>query len=248
MQSSLHPHHGEAPMPPDHIRFVVISDTHGKTEKLIVPPGDILLHCGDILKRGGSMMKLHKFNDFMRQQPHAAKIVIAGNHDFCFDHESFNLLKATHCLKKGYLPVNPREALTSATYLQDEGLVLCGYNIWGSPWVPRFSKTAFTIPSDSAKMRQIRRLIPVGTDILMTHSPPYGVLDLSRKGVAGGCSSLAERVRQVNPAVHVFGHIHESYGHLATRRTLFINASSVTKNYKGINLPYVFDMPRKSID
>mmetsp|Transcript_25727 Transcript_25727/g.45149 ORF Transcript_25727/g.45149 Transcript_25727/m.45149 type:complete len:249 (-) Transcript_25727:36-782(-) len=248
MYSPLIPHHGETPTPPDYIRFVVISDTHGKTSKLTVPPGDILLHCGDFCRKGGSLEQVEAFNDFLRLQPHAAKIVIAGNHDFCFDHSSFFYLKATHGLKATYMPLDPQQTLTSATYLKDSGFVLCGYKIWGSPWVPRFSKTAFSIPADSATLRERRQEIPRDTEILMTHCPPQGVLDLSRKGVAGGCLRLAERVREVHPLVHVFGHIHEGYGYLQTRRTLFINAASVTKNYRGVNAPFVVDLPRKAME
>lgn len=248
MLPTLHTHDGTLPIPSEHLRFVVISDTHTDTHRITVPPGDVLLHCGDICKRGGSLQQIETFNDFLQQQPHAAKIVIAGNHDICFDHENFFRLKEAHKLDPYYMPINPYESLTSATYLQDSGVRLCGYNIWGSPWVPKYSNTAFSIKRNSPILVGKRMEIPVGTDILMTHCPPLGTLDLSKKGKYGGCSLLAERVQQVNPIVHIFGHIHEGHGSLLTEKTLFINAAIRTPIRGEWNQPLVFDLPNNKRD
>jgi hypothetical protein len=52
-----------------------------------------------------------------------------------------------------------------------------------------------------------------GVDILLTHGPPYGILDQvigSRESV--GCKHLYRAVERARPALHVFGHIHEGYG------------------------------------
>jgi predicted phosphohydrolase len=242
----MHVYNTDHPQLPNTLRFVVLSDTHTQTDKLTVPPGDVLLHCGDLCAKGGSLKQVQEFNEFLQMQPHPVKVVIAGNHDFCFDHESFTYLKVTRGLKPSYQPIDPRRALSAAFYLQDEGTVVGGYSLWGSPWVPRFSRTAFSIPAESQKMLSKRQEIPLGTEILMTHSPPQGTLDFSRKHDHGGCRLLAERVAQVRPLVHVFGHIHEGYGSVRTRRTLFINAANCTKDYKGINRPFVFDLPCKT--
>jgi len=87
-------------------------------------------------------------------------------------------------------------------------------------------------------------LIPVGVDILVTHSPPKGVgrLSISDTNVDGGCAALIEAVKRIKPVVHVFGHIHAGYGVLKQHPTTFINAAMMNKHYKPVNKPVVFDI------
>ena len=112
------------PAAPDgHVRLVFVSDTHEQLEQVRVPPGDILVHCGDITfcSRGGNAT-LVAFNEVLRALPHAHKVVIAGNHD-----------KRIEQLGKAAV----REFLTEATYLENSGVRLCGLNFWGSPFSAR---------------------------------------------------------------------------------------------------------------
>ena len=52
--------------------------------------------------------------------------------------------------------------------------------------------------------------IPVGTDILVTHTPPVGYGDRCATGVRAGCVELLNIVqKRVKPKYHVYGHIHE---------------------------------------
>ena len=52
--------------------------------------------------------------------------------------------------------------------------------------------------------------IPVGTDILVTHTPPVGYGDRCATGVRAGCVELLNTVqRRVKPKYHIYGHIHE---------------------------------------
>ena len=48
-------------------------------------------------------------------------------------------------------------------------------------------------------------------------------------GVSAGCPELLSRVKEVQPKLHVFGHIHESYGSEITEDTTFVNAASIDK-------------------
>jgi hypothetical protein len=55
--------------------------------------------------------------------------------------------------------------------------------------------------------------IPADTEILLTHTPPHEVLDLTRRGKNAGCDVLAARLTQLDACrLHVFGHIHEAHG------------------------------------
>jgi len=64
--------------------IVCISDTHNKAHELKLPKGDVLVHGGDFTLTG-LPEEVAKFNDFLKQAPYEAKVVIAGNHDLSFD-------------------------------------------------------------------------------------------------------------------------------------------------------------------
>jgi predicted phosphohydrolase len=104
------------------MRLVLISDTHQRHDRLVVPDGDVLVHAGDFSTRGG-VEEVARFNAWLGTLPHKHKVVIAGNHDFLFERE----------------PVLARSMLTNATYLEDSGVTIEGVRFWGSPWQPRFS-------------------------------------------------------------------------------------------------------------
>ena len=54
----------ETPIREDSVRFVCVSDTHNKTNRLRVPPGDVLLHAGDFTMTG-QMGEVEHFNTWL---------------------------------------------------------------------------------------------------------------------------------------------------------------------------------------
>ena len=93
--------------------------------------------------------------------------------------------------------------------------------------------------------------IPTDTDILLTHGPPYGILDKCKSGILAGCNALLNHVlNRIKPLYHIFGHIHEAYGEYKNNKTgtIFVNASICNFRYKPNNEPYVFELPNKSIN
>jgi 3',5'-cyclic AMP phosphodiesterase CpdA len=66
------------------MKIIAISNTHGLHRSLTIPDGDILIHAGD-LTHHGSLEDVQEFNEFLSTLPHPHKIVIADNHDFCFE-------------------------------------------------------------------------------------------------------------------------------------------------------------------
>jgi Icc-related predicted phosphoesterase len=60
-------------------------------------------------------------------------------------------------------------------------------------------------------------------DVLLSHHPPMGVLDLTVVGVRAGLDSVRRLVEELRPALHMFGHIHESPGYESQGGTLFVN-------------------------
>src|SRR5207253_9796503 len=124
-------------------------------------------------------------------------------------------------------PRAARELLSNAIYLENSGTELDGLKIWGSPVQPEFNNWAFNVARGAA-IRRFWKMIPEDTDVWMTHGPPFGVLDKSHPSTAHlGCEQLAKIVEQINPRLHVFGHIHGSYGQSTANGTRFVNASVV---------------------
>ena len=61
--------------------------------------------------------------------------------------------------------------------------------------------------------------------VIITHDPPYDILDVSFFGSNAGLLDLRAAVEEVKPALHVFGHIHEAAGVMKHKGTLFVNAA-----------------------
>jgi Icc-related predicted phosphoesterase len=69
--------------------------------------------------------------------------------------------------------------------------------------------------------------IPDDVDVLITHGPPHGVLDLSPGQVEPmGDRELMARVKELpSLRLHCFGHVHGGYGRLEEDGVLFVNAA-----------------------
>ncbi len=206
--------------------FVTISDTHGQHSKLVLPEGNVLLHAGDVTRRG----KDAEVIDFLRwfaQQPFEHKIFIAGNHDFYFERTSDGDIEKI-------IPAG-------VVYLKDSGVVINGIKIWGSPITPWFFDWAFN-RHRGPEIQRHWALIDKDTDILVTHGPVYNILDKTINGEHVGCEDLLQAVKEIKPKVHIGGHIHEAYGSKEVDGTLFINPSVLNERYEMVNEAVVFEV------
>jgi Icc-related predicted phosphoesterase len=202
------------------VKVVVISDTHNDTNQLrfSIPPGDILIHCGDFTERKDWFglepkqipSSVKNFVEFMASLPHKHKLVIAGNHEIGFNQLSVEEI---------------RELLPGCHYLLDECIEVEGLKIYGTPWTIQ-AMMGYSAPSETRR-QELWNLIPEGLDILVSHSPPRGILDGNAMGKPCGCKLLRERVSQIKPKVHLFGHIHESEGWTVEEGITFVNASFI---------------------
>lgn len=208
------------------MKLILISDTHWWYPEKVIPDGDVLVHAGDISSRG-RLEEITRFNLWFSRLPHKHKILIAGNHDWGFE---YNTSLACSCLDK------------NITYLQDSGVEIEGVKFWGSPWTPEFCNWAFNLPRSGERLEYYWNRIPNNTDVLITHGPPHGILDLVERGGHVGCELLRKRVMEVKPKLHVFGHIHCGYGETDLDGVHFVNASMCTEEYKATNPPVVFDL------
>jgi Icc-related predicted phosphoesterase len=205
------------------LRLVCLSDTHGRHAELVVPAGDVLVHAGDFTSRGRER-EVADFGEWLAAQPHAHKIVVAGNHDFLFERE----------------PLRARELLGQGVrYLQDSGADVAGLTFWGSPWQPWFHDWAFNLQR-GAPLAEVWARVPSGVDVLVTHSPPMGVLDRTAHGQRVGCEALRDALPRIAPRLHVFGHIHEAYG-IRPGPPLSVNACNCDLSYQAVQAPVVVE-------
>ena len=206
-------------------RIVLLSDTHNCNEQISVPDGDILIHAGDATNRG-QVDEIADFNEWFSGFPHKHKIFVAGNHDWLFETR----------------PKYARSLLAkNVVYLQDSAVEISGLKIYGSPWQPRFFDWAFNL-NRGGEMAEKWKLIPNEVDILITHGPPFGILDETPRGDFAGCEELRKRVEEIRPQLHVFGHIHFGYGETEKFGVRFVNASNCDEDYLPTNLPIVVDL------
>mmetsp|Transcript_2542 Transcript_2542/g.2869 ORF Transcript_2542/g.2869 Transcript_2542/m.2869 type:complete len:380 (-) Transcript_2542:516-1655(-) len=229
------------------VRFVCLSDTHGKHRDCAVPYGDVILHAGDITNIG-EFEQLQDFEEWLSGLPHEHKVVIAGNHDITTQPEYYNETgrrKFHDGTNMSYDPEECKRILTESSdilYLEDSGIKVEGISIWGSPWQPVFGNWAFNLPRGEIIKAKWDK-IPTSADVVITHGPPLGRLDANGWGHHTGCADLLDTIQQrVKPVAHVFGHIHEGHGTSSDGETLFVNASNCTINYLCTNPAIVFDI------
>jgi len=223
--------------------IVFISDTHTQhidgwlnrqLEQILEEhPESVLVHCGDISSRG-RQQEVEDFVEWYESLGFKHKLLIAGNHDFMFED-------------------NPEEALRilgskgkSITYLNDSGVEIDGIKFWGSPVTPRFFDWAFNRDAD---IQYHWNMIPYDTNVLITHGPPYGILDLTvREGKPVGCHYLRRRLFDLKDLkVHSFGHIHEGFGQQVGdgedfEGVHFVNASYLDHRYRAVNSPVIINI------
>ena len=205
------------------VRVTVISDTHMQHERLVLPEGDLLIHCGDMFDLySRNPADLRGLDSWFARQPFDRIVCTGGNHDHLLEHTL------------GFLA----QPFRHAEYLQDQAVRYRGLIVYGSPWVPGLPTHAFH--KDRSELEAAWAHVPTGVDILVTHTPPLGVLDRSSRGVSFGCPELAWQLRRIAPRVHCFGHVHASAGQARLGQTLFINAASVGSGGTVIRPPITF--------
>ena len=195
------------------MKYVAISDTHGCHRHLDLPSGDVLIHAGDVCDRG-DQSQTDDFFDWLAKLDFAHKLLIWGNHDF---------------------DIADNRLLFPSTI--PDGIAIldhCEY---------RIGKTKiFGVPTPPDKQAENWDAIPLDTNIVVTHRPPKGIQDVSRLRGSQGSKRLTKRIAEVQPAMHVFGHIHRSYGETIKNGTRFINASLYRSSKKRlVNAPIAFE-------
>jgi predicted phosphodiesterase len=177
-------------------RVLAMSDSHCRQNRFTLPEADLFIHAGDFTNFGNGA---EEFAIWYWQLPYKNKLLVLGNHE------------DAHAVEKRSLEMWRK--LFGPTLLHNEtrrvALGDAAFTIFGVPYgATDFSKA------------------PDDLSILVTHEPPFDVLDRASGGRIGQ-QAVADFVRDREPRLHVFGHAHESGGRSVTRgSTLCVNAAT----------------------
>ncbi|KAJ3483020.1 hypothetical protein NLG97_g7412 [Lecanicillium saksenae] len=188
-------------------------------------PADVCIHAGDLTEES-KLEEFHSSLELLRTIKAPLKLVIAGNHDFTLDTPMFK--KKIQEIKP---PLEPElvqkfygeyeEARKLLLDAKDDGIHLLNegthsfvlkngaeLRVYASPYTPSLGDWGFQYHPNQGHEFSIEG----GTDIVVTHGPPRGILDRTDNRERAGCPELFAAVAQAKPQIHCFGHIHEGWG------------------------------------
>ena len=198
---------------------------------LTVPKCDLLLIAGDVSRHG---KRIHQdanwlashFSKWLQEQPAKHIVMTPGNHDVVFDYA----LKTVPKL--------------DCKVLIDELVEIEGLKIYGSPWSLEFYNWGFNLSEE--KLKLVWDNIPEGIDILLIHSPPYGIFDMTQnpryESKRIGSPSLLKRIEEVRPKNVIFGHNHGEPGVVEKDGITYVNATLLNDYYERVNPPTIIEV------
>ena len=210
------------------MKLVFISDVHNKFNELTIPECDILVDSGDYSFRG-TEVEIINFYTWLSKQPAKYIVSVQGNHELGWEKNPALSRRIA------------QDLCLNVHLLHDSSVTLEGIKFYGSPYQPEFFDWAYNLPR-GPKLADKWKLIPDDTDILVTHGPPYGILDAVKNGKkieSVGCVDLRDRVNKLpNLKYHSFGHLHLNGGRKTViGNTTFINAAVNNDSYNVVNKP-----------
>ncbi len=201
------------------MKILHISDTHNIHHNLKnLPDADIIAHTGDITNHG-NRDEVESFMGWFNKLPYQYKIFIAGNHDMSFVNKPDWLVEMLDDFTK-YEYIN--------FYLENSSCEIEGFKIYGSPITPRFETRfdAFCVDRGPEIWDEWNK-IPIDTNIVLTHGPVWGKLDVNQFPQLEyvGCEQLRWHIKRVKPLLHLCGHIHNQCGWVYDENTTYINSA-----------------------
>ena len=238
-----------------------ISDTHRMLSTAVIdalPAADVLFHTGDFTNHG-SAGEFAEFDAALKYMEDIGKfpvrVVILGNHELKQRaKEAAAAVSAVSDFSAGSKPhrefLRPlTDQMTHATCVPvcDEVVIPPGLRIHGSSWwcghkgISKAGAAPHSVPGTP----DFSTISPY-TDVLLTHMPPWGILDHAggaavkegqsdvpygglRQDTVSHWGSLPELRQAIDikrPGLHLFGHVHESSGVVQHGSTLCVNGST----------------------
>jgi Icc-related predicted phosphoesterase len=111
------------------------------------------------------------------------------------------------------------------------------------PWTPWFFGDTWAFNKKiGPDMQEVLDMIEP-CDVLITHGPPMYTGDLAaNNGKHVGCPLLKEKIEEIQPRLHICGHIHEGSGVQLINGCIHVNASQLNEYYEVVNEPYIIDL------
>lgn len=192
--------------------ILCLSDTHGCHRRLRDLPEADIVVHCGDFTNIGTEAEALDFLEWFCDLPHKHKLFTLGNHDTCLYGAKIDGLDE------------------NCHFLCNSGICIGGLNFYGIP---------FFIEGFEDKYA---KAIPDGTDILISHQPPEGILDETEDITHFGSTSLLERISTIRPAYSIFGHVHPGYGIVKNDGTTFVNCAILQDNNE-LNFPILLDIP-----
>lgn len=197
------------------MKILHLSDTHNCHHRLReLPEADVVVHSGDFCMVGTEQEAIDFMNWFC-DLPYKHKIFICGNHDDCLYGANIDGLDS------------------NVHNLCNSGVEIDGVVFYG---VPMFMGDCIT-----ERQNHNYSNIPADTDVLITHSPAYGILDFD-DGINYGDEHLLKRVLEIKPQLHLFGHIHSRHGTLSEGGITFSNGAIMNSDYSALLIPNIVEI------
>lgn len=187
------------------MKILHISDTHDCHHRQTnLPEADILIHSDDFTMNG-SEQEVIDFLNWLCDLDYPHKIFICVNLDECLYGANIDGLDS------------------NVRYLCNSGIELQGIKFYR---IPMFM-------GDCITERQSRNYaqIPISSDVLITHTPPLGILDFD-DNINYGSDELLYRMEVVKPRLHLFGHIHTQHGTKVHKGVTFSNGAVINAEYQ----------------
>lgn len=178
----------------------------------------------------------------IRSAPAELKIVIPGNHDISLDpayYDAVGCKRFHHGRSEDLAAIRElyrgADAQANGVAYMEEGVrtftlkngarftvyasayqpAFCGwafaYERWQDRYNPASAESEFKAPNPVPSYPEV--------DIILTHGPPYGILDETYRDESVGCENLRRAVKRCKPRLHCFGHIHEGWGAMRVKWT-----------------------------
>lgn len=237
------------------VKLTVLGCTHGAYNQLKLEGGDLLILTGDYTARD-THDEYHEFVDWVEEQNYKKKIVIGGNHDMIMKNKgiAFSRCNFDYLCDSGTEfeyeeqaphPASSEEVVVDGLFYETKKL-----KIWGMPHSLSFRGinphcTAWT--GDEHYISEKCKLIPKDIDILISHSPPWGILDevedyysgrIKNTGSTSIRSVVLDKFTYPNLKYNFFSHIHEQGGKMVDLTSAkFYNCSIMNEIYKPVNKP-----------
>jgi len=205
-------------------RIIGISDTHTKEKNIIIShQADIIITAGDITLLEDYKKGIYDYLEWYSTLNIKHKIYVSGNSDGMYIQENLEEFEA-YCKSKNII------------FLNDSSVVIDGIKIYGTPWTKAFSINRGYGCEDDEELRIKYNKIPEDVEILITHNPPFKILDFANYYACHvGSEALLEKINTLkNLKLHFFGHVHDESGIKSIKQTTFVNCAYNEK------IPYKF--------